>query len=149
MKWLVMLAGVALAALSALAASPTPGTPDAGVASDGGLSPTVRILIQTVPAVDRTVVSWGGKLLGVLRQRKPLIVERPRDSGPLDIVLRAQGYVPVHTRAYTFTDGKLYVRLTPVGEKKSLFGYRTEIPDAGAEAGSPLSPRADGGPPPN
>ena len=35
----------------------------------------------------------------------------------------ATGYLPVHTRVYTFADDKVYVKLTAVADKKTLFGY--------------------------
>jgi len=70
------------------------------------------------------------------------VVERPRDSGPLDLIIRASGFLPVHTRAYTFTDSRVAVKLTPPTEKSKLFGYREELapnPDAGAPA-APAAP---------
>jgi hypothetical protein len=109
--------------------APGGGAPDAGTA-------TVRILFQTVPP-ERAVVLWGRKPIGYIRGlRRSLVVERPRDSGPLDVVIRAEGYLPVHTRAYTFTDSKLYVRLTRVTEKRKLLGFREELPDRGAPDGA-------------
>lgn len=93
---------------------------------------TVRITIQTVPS-RKAFVKWGKKNLGIIPAPKPLILERPRDSGPMDIVIRASGYLPVHTRATTFSDVRLMVKLTPETEKHTLFGYRTEPvnPDGG------------------
>jgi hypothetical protein len=98
---------------------------------------TVRITIQTVPS-RKAMVKWGKKKLGVIPAPKPLILERPRDSGPMDIVLRVPGYLPVHTRATTFSDIRLMVKLTPETEKHTLFGYRNEPvnPDGGTN-GSP------------
>jgi len=130
-----VVAGVGLAVNGAQAPAPAQGP-----APDGGaeLSSKVKIVIQTIPP-EKAKVSWGKKPIGLIRgKNKPLILERPRDSGPMDLVVRADGYIPVHTRAYTFTDFKLYVKLTPLEEKKSLFGYREALPDAGApEAGAP------------
>jgi hypothetical protein len=143
------VAGVGLAVNGAsqvpVAATPSP---DGGAAP---LSPKVKVVIQTIPP-EKAKVSWGKKPIGLIKgKNKPLILERPRDSGPMDVVVRADGYVPVHTRAYTFTDFKLYVKLTHVEEKKSLFGYKAALPDAGApEAGAaavgPPAP-SDAGPP--
>jgi len=113
-----------------------------GAAADeaGVAASKVKLVFQTVPVVKARVM-WGRKLLGVIAgPRRPLVIERPRDSGPLDVVVRADGYLPVHTRAYTFTDGKVSVKLTPVGEKQTLFGYKQELPaDAGTapDAGAP------------
>jgi len=99
----------------------------------------VNITLQTVPP-RKAVVKWGNKILGVIPVPRPLVVVRPRDSGPLDLVVRAAGFLPVHTRAYTFSDSRVAIKLTPVSEKNTLFGYRAEVlPDAGAspDAGAP------------
>jgi hypothetical protein len=134
----MVILGVSVAG-SAANQAPTPMTIDGGAPME--LSPKVRIVFQTIPS-EKAVVMWGKKPLGNIRgKNKPLIIERPRDSGPIDVVVRAQGYLPVHSRAYTFTDSKLYVKITPVEEKKTLFGYRDPLPDAGApEAGAPMGP---------
>jgi hypothetical protein len=100
----------------------------------------VTITLQTVPP-RKAVVKWGSKTLGVIPVPRPLVVVRPRDSGPLDLVIRAAGFLPVHTRAYTFSDSRVAIKLTPVEEKNTLFGFRTEVPPEGA-----ASP--DGGTPP-
>jgi hypothetical protein len=98
---------------------------DAGAAKPD----TVRILLQTSPA-RRAFVRWGRKSLGVIPGSRPMVLVRPRDSGPLDLVIRASGYLPVHTRAYTFSDSRVVVKLTTPEEKSKLFGYREEIPPA-------------------
>jgi hypothetical protein len=97
----------------------------------------VRITFTTVPS-QKAMVYWGKKRLGPIAPRQPLVVERPRDSGPLDVVVRSAGYLPVQTRAYTFADSKVAVKLTPPDQKKTLLGYREAPPDAGAPpAGGP------------
>ena len=68
-------------------------------------------------------MTWGKKKLGLIGPHAPLIVQRPRDSGPLDVVVRADGCVPVQTRAYTFEDSKVAVKLTPNDQKNTLLGY--------------------------
>jgi hypothetical protein len=98
--------------------------------------PTVKLVFSVVPAVKATVV-WGKHRLGTISPRAPLIVERPRDSGPLDIVVRSPGFLPVHTRAYTFNDTVVDVRLTPLAKKDTLYGYRAPLP---ADAGAPPTP---------
>jgi hypothetical protein len=140
---------VSVAAKNATGAAPASASPDAG--APGELSSKVKIVFQTIPPEKATVL-WGKKSIGLIKgKNKPLIIERPRDSGPMDVVIKAQGYLNVHSRAYTFTDSKLYVKLTKVEDKKTLFGYREELPDAGApEAGVPqvAQPyRPDGGMP--
>ena len=74
-------------------------SPDAGAAP----SPTVKLVVRTFPG-KKGVVMWGGKRLGFVDRNMPLVIERPPDSGPLDLVIRVTDYVPVHTRAYTFSD---------------------------------------------
>jgi hypothetical protein len=139
-----LCAGAGLGVYAANQAPP----PDA--AAPAALSDKVKVVIQTVPP-EKALVFWGKKSIGIIKgKNKPLILERPRDSGPMDVVIRAQGFIPVHTRAYTFSDFKLYVKLTPVEEKKSLFGYKEALPDAGApEAGVAAAPAMmpDGGAP--
>jgi hypothetical protein len=86
----------------------------------------------------KAFVSWGKRKLGMIAPHAPLVIERPRDSGPLDVVVRADGFVTVQTRAYTFADNKVAVKLTPLDQKKTLLGYREELP-----------PTPDGGVPPS
>jgi hypothetical protein len=103
---------------------------------------SVRITFTTVPSA-KAMVFWGKKRLGIVAPHQPLIVQRPRDSGPLDVIVRAAGYLPVQTRAYTFADSKVAVKLTPPDQKKTLLGYREAPPDAGA----PPPASADNGAP--
>ena len=42
--------------------------------------------------------------------------------------MRAEGCVPVQTRAYTFADNKVAVKVTPLEQKNTLLGYREELP---------------------
>ena len=113
----------------------------------------VHITIQTVPP-RKAMVKWGRKSLGMVPAPRPLVVERPRDSGPLDLVIRAPGLLPVHTRAYTFSDSRVAVKLTPPEEKNKLFGYRevtAPSPDAGVPVPpmpAPVPPAAPAGPMP-
>lgn len=106
------------------------------------VSPNVAIDLRVYPPV-RAAVWWGQKQLGVIASRGSLTVQRPRDSGPLDLMVRAQGYLPVQTRAHTFDDGKLEVKLTPVHQIDTLLGYREPV-DAGAASSEDVSTR-DGG----
>jgi hypothetical protein len=107
-------------------------------------APTVRIVIKVVPPNNATV-TWGNKRLGLIKPKAPLIFERPRDSGPIDVVVKSQGYVTVHTRAYTFTNNVLAVKLTPVDKKNTIYGYREEVPpetDGGVPGVGPPVPGA-------
>ena len=94
------------------------------------LSPNVKITFRTVP-LRRASVMWGAKRLGFI-DRRPLVIERVRDSGPLDVVVRAEGYLPVHARAYTFDDATVDVRITPIEKKDTIYGYQQPLTDAGA-----------------
>jgi hypothetical protein len=132
--------------------------PDAGVVGSGSgsaapvvirpVSPKVKILFQTVPILknQKVEVRWGKKRLGFIDgPRKPFILERMRDSGPIDVTIKAEGYLTVNTRAYTFDDNKVFVKMTPETEKHTLLGYRVQLPDAGVDGGVP---GGDGGVPP-
>lgn len=98
------------------------------------LRETARITFVTSPSTHATV-SWGKVRLGVITPKAPLVIERPRDSGPLDVVVRAPGYMQVTTRAHTFGDSRIIVKLTTLELKSTLLGYKAPIdagpPDAG------------------
>jgi hypothetical protein len=95
-------------------------------------SPNVRIVFTVLPSTKKATVMWGKKRLGVIEKGKPLIVTRPRDSGPLDVIVRAEGCLSVQTRAYTFADSKVAVKVTPPDQKNTLLGFREELsPDGG------------------
>lgn len=105
--------------------------PSASGADAGApLSPNVKLTFRTFPP-RRASVMWGNKRLGFTDRGKPLVVERARDSGPLDVVIRAQGFLPVHARAYTFNDAVVDVKITPLDKKDTLYGYQQPLADAG------------------
>ena len=58
--------------------------------------------------------------------------------------MKSDGYVTVQTRAYTFADSKVAVKLTTLDEKNTLLGYREELPPDG---GAPPGGGPDGGMP--
>jgi hypothetical protein len=106
--------------------------PSASVVDAGPpLSPNIKLTFRTFPP-RRASVMWGGKRLGFTDRGRPLVIERPRDSGPLDVVVRAPGYLPVHARAYTFDDAFVDVKITPVDKKDTIYGYQQPLGDAGA-----------------
>jgi hypothetical protein len=143
-----LLAGSLAAAVGALAADGDGGAPAAappGAAPPAAPKPpgaNVRIVFTVIPSSKKATVSWGKKKLGVIAPHAPLIVQRPRDSGPLDVIVRADGCVAVQTRAYTFEDSKVAVKVTPNDQKNTLLGYREEQPSA--DGGVP-APNPDGG----
>lgn len=110
-------------------------------------SPNVKIVFRTLPSNITVNIKWGGKKFGIIKPKTSLTVERPRDSGPLDLVFSSQGYINVHTRAYTFTNSVVIVKMTPVDKKNTIYGYKEEIPpetDGGApgeaDAGTTATP---------
>jgi hypothetical protein len=108
-----------------------PLSPRAGADAGAPLSPNVKLTFRTYPP-RRASVHWGAKRLGFIDRGKPLVIERPRDSGPLDVVIRSQGFLTVHARAYTFNDANVDVKITPVEKKDTLYGYQQPLADAGA-----------------
>ncbi len=93
-------------------------------------SQTVTLSFRTSPG-RKARVYHGRKRLGVT----PFRAKFKRNSGPLDLVFRAGGYLPVNVRAYTYKDKTIMVRLTPNSKKQRLFGYRKELPpDGGIDA---------------
>jgi hypothetical protein len=85
-------------------------------------SETVKIKLVADPQ-RKARVSWGRKDLGFA----PLEIERPRGSGPLDLVVTAPGALTLHTRVYTDRDDKLALRLYGEGEAPSLLGYHAPV----------------------
>jgi hypothetical protein len=104
---------------------------------------TVTVVVSVYPSVP-AFVSWGKKKLGRIEPGKPLVVTRPRDSGPLDLAIKANGFLPVTTRAHTFNDHKLQVRLTRPDATAGMVGYRVPIVDAGVP-GEDMAAPADAG----
>lgn len=97
----------------------------------------VKIIVRAIP---KAQVFWGKEDLGWT----PVTLERPRDSGPVDLVVRADGYLPVHTRAYTFRNDALSVRLTKVSDKMSILGARKELPPESPPDGGAAPPPLPG-----
>jgi hypothetical protein len=76
---------------------------------DAGPIEPVKLVLQITPV--SADVFWGGKRIGVSKAGEPLILTRPRSSGPLDLTIRAPGFLPYHTRLYTDRDDKLNIGL--------------------------------------
>jgi hypothetical protein len=81
--------------------------------------PKVKIAVRASP---KAAVTWGKKALGMT----PLVLERPQGSGPLDLVLRANGHFPVHVRLYAHRDDKVDVKLTRLSDRMTLFGAKKD-----------------------
>ncbi|HEX9105259.1 MAG TPA: hypothetical protein VF997_23775 [Polyangia bacterium] len=114
------------------------------------LPPKIKIIVRAKgpDKGDKVFVFWGRKKLG----ETPVTLERPRDSGPVDLVVRSEGFFPVHTRAYTFRNEVVYVKLTKLDDRMTLFGAKrdaNEPPPGGApDGGTPPPPVAAPTPPP-
>ncbi len=107
--------------------------PDGGVGGDVRVPESLRIEEHEADPRSETVtikvqvdsprgahVYWGPKDLGLT----PLEIARPRSSGPLDLILRAPGYLTVHTRAYTDRNDRIAVHLIPETDAPRMLGYR-------------------------
>jgi hypothetical protein len=118
-------------------AANTAPAPVAPATSGGEVPTTAQITFTTVPPA-RARVTWGKELLGRIAPHAALVITRPRDSGPLDVIVRANGYLPVHTRAHTFGDNTVAVKLTRPDQEDTLFGYKAPL-DAGVPEDEALS----------
>lgn len=106
------------------AAPPTAPSPSAAPpATAPELPKTIKLRIASAP---KSTVRWGKKTLGVT----PLVFERPRDSGPVDLVFVARGYFPVHTRAFTWKSDSVHVQMTKLADRQKLYGAKKEQPAA-------------------
>jgi hypothetical protein len=81
----------------------------------------IRLFVKSIPP--KALVTWGKKKLGPT----PVQIDRPYGSGPMDLIVKSDGYFPVHTRAYTFKNNVVWVRLTKLTDKMALFGARQEL----------------------
>jgi hypothetical protein len=134
------------------AVAPPANAPTAAPVAVKPPAPKVKIIVRSVPP--KAIVFWGKKKLG----ETPVTLERPRDSGPVDLVVRNDGFFPLHTRAYTFHTDTVYVKLTKIEDRMSLFGAKhdavTQLPapppgsDPGALPPPPPAPAASSTLPP-
>jgi hypothetical protein len=90
-------------------------------------SESVTLKLGVSPQV-RALVIWGAKQMARMEPGKmDAEIARLRGSGPLDLEIRAEGYMPYHTRLYADRNDKLGVRLYRPEEAPSLFGYRRSV----------------------
>jgi hypothetical protein len=80
---------------------------------DAGPVETIRLLLSISPV--GAEVFWGGKRIGISKPGEAFPILRPRNSGPLDLVIRAPGFLPYHTRLLTDREDKLSVGLRRAG----------------------------------
>ena len=88
---------------------------------------TIKLLVEPPK---RAHVFWGVKDLGVA----PVELHRPRGSGPMDLALRAPGFLTHHTRVFTERDDTLSIRLSPETEGARYFGYQAPSEKAAPES---------------
>ncbi len=84
-------------------------------------SATVKLKLAVTPPSARATVYWGRKKLG-LAGPDPLEFERPRGSGPMDLLIVAPHAVPAHTRLFTDRNDKVTVRIYQPSEVVHLLG---------------------------
>jgi len=86
----------------------------------GGPQVTIKL---SADAAKKAHIFWGRKDLGVA----PLELQRPRGSGPLDLVVNAPGFLPLHTRVFTDHDDVLSLHLYDATSARGLLGYPVNI----------------------
>ncbi len=97
-------------------------------------SENVTLILNITPPV-KAVVMWGAKPMAKVSPDKSSIeLQRPRGSGPLDLEIRADGFLPHHTRLYSDRNDKVNVRLVREADAPGLFGYRSPAAASTAKA---------------
>jgi hypothetical protein len=87
-------------------------------------SETVTLKLSVTPQV-KAVVTWGAKQVARLSPGSmDAEISRPRGSGPVDLEIKAEGFMPSHTRLYADRNDKIGVRLYRVEEAPGIFGYK-------------------------
>ena len=87
-------------------------------------SETVTLRLTVTPQV-KALVMWGGKQVAKLAPGSmDAEIVRPRGSGPVDLEIKAEGYMPYHTRLYSDRNDKIGARLFRPEEAPGLFGYK-------------------------
>lgn len=97
------------------------------------MSETVTLTLSISPPV-KALVMWGSKQLArVTPDNSTVELQRPRSSGPLDLDIRAEGFLPHHTRLYSDRNDKVSVRLVRPTEAAGLLGFRSSLAAAVAK----------------
>lgn len=87
-------------------------------------SETVTLKLSVTPQV-KAQVTWGAKQLARLSPGSmDTEISRPRGSGPVDLEIKAEGFMPHHTRLYADRNDKVSIRLYRVEEAPGLLGYK-------------------------
>ena len=97
------------------------------------LSETVTLTLSINPP-GKAVVMWGSKQVARIAPDKPTVeLQRPRNTGPLDLEIRADGFLPHHTRLYSDRNDKVSVHLVRPADASSLLGFRSSVAAAAAK----------------
>ena len=87
-------------------------------------SETVTLKLSVTPQV-KAMVTWGAKQIARLAPGSmDTEISRPRGSGPVDLEIKADGFMPYHTRLYAGRNDRVSVRLYRVEEAPGLLGYK-------------------------
>jgi len=90
-------------------------------------SETVNLKLSVTPPV-KALVMWGAKQVARLSPGSmDTELSRPRGSGPVDLEIKAEGFMPYHTRLYADRSDKVGVRLYRVEEAPGLLGYKRSV----------------------
>lgn len=96
-------------------------------------SETVTLKLSVTPPV-KALVTWGAKQIARLSPGSmDTEISRPRGSGPVDLEIKAEGFMPHHTRLYADRSDKIGVRLYRVEEAPGLLGYKRPVEDKAPE----------------
>lgn len=91
-------------------------------------SETVTLRVSISPPA-KGVVMWGQKLMARFAPGTMEVeLTRPRGSGPLDLELRAEGFLVHHTRLFADRSDKTNVRLYRAEDAVGLHGYKPPTP---------------------
>jgi hypothetical protein len=97
-------------------------------------SESVTLKLSVTPPV-KALVLWGAKQMAHLEPGKmDAEIRRLRGSGPLDLDIKAEGYLPHHTRLYADRNDKYTVHLYRPEDAPNIFGYKRSPEGRKAEA---------------
>ena len=86
--------------------------------------PTIELSIKVEPRV-RARIYNGKEFLGVA----PFTIRWPKDTGALDIVAKADGFITINSRLYTYKNDQVILKLVKESESYKLFGYKKKVED--------------------
>ncbi|HEX7507849.1 MAG TPA: hypothetical protein VF550_13820 [Polyangia bacterium] len=87
-------------------------------------SETVNLKLSVTPQV-KALVTWGAKQVAHLAPGSmDAEISRPRGSGPVDLEIKAEGFMPYHTRLYADRSDKIGVRLYRLEDASGMLGYK-------------------------